>query len=80
MRCVFEMPNENDKLVSKKGVKKSCHTLLGSYRNLFETLFLFVSLVKWIVGISTKFIGKEDWALHCITVYGLNYMKFQDEY
>lgn len=23
LRCVFEMPNENDKLVSKKGVKKA---------------------------------------------------------
>lgn len=56
LRCVFEMPNENDKLVSKKRVR-NCHTLTSRISRKFVLNFflnLFDLLIKCIVGICTK--------------------------
>ena len=47
LRCVFEMPNENDKLVSKQRVRNS-HTLAGRIFLLVLNFFLnlFDLLIK----------------------------------
>lgn len=48
LRCVFEMPNENDKLVSKKRVR-NCHTLTYDLTEICFQLFrMFDLMVKWI--------------------------------